>query len=587
MIGAYDVIYLMASLWIIFFFLKPTQEYPPLDKFEIVAPFILLHVIVYLITLPLAILCYFANIGPVRFLLWFVGCLTVYMICNHFENRALKLNYYRKIPGIHTSAQGAHWFWGDMMNMRKRARTFLTEDSIREHKIYGPVVAVSPTWFNKIGQVKVTDPADVQFILKDEFENFIKPPIFKEMFFEILGDGIFISQHAHTPDNGRNWKLQRKISSNIFTSRNFRENFCTVFVAKGLQLLKILENAGDNVLDWQKLCSAFTLESIGEIGFGVPLHCLDSYAGGQAIPFATAFDRASALCMLRIGTPAILRWLPSAWKSERELQQCVKTMDELTSKLIEDRRKNIQVAEGKADLLSLFMTYREDEQEDSGDGGEKVDTGTFSDKFLQGVVMSFFIAGRDTTASVLTFAFWLLAQNPAVLQELLAEIDAVCPKGTTPTYEMVKGSNALPYLDGVIKETLRIFPAVPMDPKFACKEMTLPSGYTIPPRCIVYYSPYVMGRSPELYNDPLVMDPTRWIGQPEPSHYRFPNFQAGKRICLGMSMAYIESKLLAIMVLQHFTLSVVSPKTEEEMVYGLGITLSLDGGLQVKVHPRK
>lgn len=128
--GAFDVLYLLASLWIIFFLLKPLQDFPPLDKFEIAAPFILQHVIVYVITLPLAIIFYLANFGPVRFMLWFVGCLTVYMICNHFENRALKINYYRKIPGIHTSAQGAHWFWGDMMNMRKRARTFLDRKSV-------------------------------------------------------------------------------------------------------------------------------------------------------------------------------------------------------------------------------------------------------------------------------------------------------------------------------------------------------------------------------------------------------------------------------------------------------------------------
>jgi cytochrome P450 len=321
------------------------------------------------------------------------------------------------------------------------------------------------------------------------------------------------------------------------------------------------------------------LDSIGEIGFGISLHCLDSLeGGGKALPFATAFDRAQALCMGRLGRPGVVRRLGWFLKPEQELRQCVRTMDVFTSGVIADRRKHC--LDDKTDLLSLFMAYR------SEDATEEIRPESFSDKFLKDVVMSFFIAGRDTTASTLTFTFWLLSQNPEIQSALLQEIDAVCPNGSTPTYDMVKGSSTLPYLDGVIKEVLRLFPPVPVDPKFAVGSCTLPSGYYVPPRCIVFYQPYVMGRSPELYPDPLVMDPLRWVGQPEPSHYRFPVFQAGKRICLGMSMAMMEVKLLTIMVLQAFTLGVVKMGSNDNINFSLALTLSVEGGLYVKVQPR-
>lgn len=578
----YDVFNCVFSWWLIFYFMTPQSQFPPSSQFEVVGPIAMLHVFSLAASLPCLVVCYlfgFSFLG--RFLLWFSSGLIVFLICNHIEISRLRAQY-QKIPGVHTAKEGAHWFWGDMLNMKNNIRTFSTEYNSDQHRKFGGVIAISPPWFSKVGQVKVTDPLDVQFILKDNFNNFIKPPFFKELFGELLGEGIFISQHAHTPDNGKNWKLQRKIASNIFTSRNFRENFYNIFVSKAHQVCGVLAKVAeqnDNTLDWQKLCSAFTLESIGEIGFGISLNCLDFQEGrnGQALPFATAFDRAQALCMGRLGRPGVLRRLAWFLKPEQELRQCVKTMDEFTSKVIRDRRK--QILEGKTDLLSLFMAYR-------SDGTSEEAPSEFSDKFLKDVVMSFFIAGRDTTASTLTFTFWLLSQNPEVQSELLREIDSVCPKGSTPTYEMVKGSTSLPYLDGVIKEVLRLFPPVPVDPKYAVEGCTLPSGYYVPPRCIVFYQPYVMGRSPELYPDPLVMDPLRWVGQPEPSHYRFPVFQAGKRICLGMSMALMEAKLLAIMVLQSFTLRVTSPKPNENIDFSLALTLSVEGGLHVEAQPR-
>lgn len=131
------------------------------------------------------------------------------------------------------------------------------------------------------------------------------------------------------------------------------------------------------------------------------------------------------------------------------------------------------------------------------------------------------IAGRDTTGQTLTWLFYLLSQNPQVESkvfnivsqwthfsvQLLEEIDAL--NGVIPDYREL---NQLYYLHGVINETLRLYPPVPFDLKYALEDDVLPNGYFIQKGSSVFWSAWVMGRHQKFWKDPLKMDPTRWIG---------------------------------------------------------------------------
>merc|ERR1711963_431924 len=99
----------------------------------------------------------------------------------------------------------------------------------------------------------------------------------------------------------------------------------------------------------------------------------------------------------------------------------------------------------------------------------------FSDVFLRDVVVSFLIAGRDTTACTLSWLFLMLGRNPEAAEKLSDEIRGALPSRNRPSCEAVKEAN-MPFLNGVVWETLRLYPPVPATPKVAAVDDTLPDG---------------------------------------------------------------------------------------------------------------
>lgn len=184
------------------------------------------------------------------------------------------------------------------------------------------------------------------------------------------------------------------------------------------------------------------------------------------------------------------------------------------------RREGIK---DRMDILSYFL-------ERTDENGQP-----FTDQYLQDIVMNFIIAGRDTTAVTLSWTFYCLSTHPEVRKRLLEEIDSTL-RGQKPTYDDI--DTQLPYLHAVVKEVLRLYPPVPKDPKMALEDDTLPDGTFVPAGTAVVYTPYVMGRLEEMYENPLQFNPDRWLDaeNAKKTLFEYPVFQAGPRTCLGMSM---------------------------------------------------
>ena len=147
----------------------------------------------------------------------------------------------------------------------------------------------------------------------------------------------------------------------------------------------------------------------------------------------------------------------------------------------------------------------------------------------------------------------------------------------------------MPYLHGFVQEVFRLWPSVPYDPKFAVEEDTLPSGYRIPAGSNVLYCPYVMGRRGDLWPEPEVLRPERWMpgegGAAVRDAFTFPVFQGGSRVCLGLSMATFEVKMLVCLMVQRFRFRLAGASAErvEKLV---NVTLSVKGGLNVLLEER-
>ncbi|KAE9121236.1 hypothetical protein PF002_g20222, partial [Phytophthora fragariae] len=209
-------------------------------------------------------------------------------------------------------------------------------------------------------------------------------------------------------------------------------------------------------------------------------------------------------------------------------------------------------------------------------------------KTLRSIILTFVFAGRDTTAECLTYSFYAIARHPGVQKRIVQELESTKintgPACTTFTFDEVK---KLKYLEAVVYEAVRLYPALPFNVKNAVKDDYLPDGTFVPAGVDVVYSPWFMGRNGALWgDDPLEFRPQRWLEMSKrPSAYEFPAFQAGPRVCLGMNMAVLEAKLFLVTTLSRFHVA-IAPGEQQERGYVLKSGLFMDGGLPLQLTPR-
>ncbi|KAL4650220.1 hypothetical protein ACB092_01G071300 [Castanea dentata] len=227
----------------------------------------------------------------------------------------------------------------------------------------------------------------------------------------------------------------------------------------------------------------------------------------------------------------------------------------------------------KKDLLSRFMSNEEN-----------------SPKFLRDVVISFILAGRDTTSSSLSWFFWLLSSHPKVEQNILKELETIRVRyrkniGETYSYDELHDMH---YLHAAISEALRLYPPVPTDTKTCLNDDIMPDGTFVGKGWEVSYQIYGMGRMESIWGkNCFEFLPERWIENgvcKQESPFRFAVFQAGPRICLGKDMAYIQMKSIAATVMERFEIEAESKGKVPE--YLLALTLRMKGGLPVRVRKR-
>lgn len=184
-------------------------------------------------------------------------------------------------------------------------------------------------------------------------------------------------------------------------------------------------------------------------------------------------------------------------------------------------------------------------------------------KVLRDQIVAVLLAGRDTTASTLSWVLYEMSRHPHVVTKLREEILSTIGRDETPTYEHLKN---MPYLKAILNETLRLYPSVPFNVRLALKDTTLPTGggvdgnepLPVLKHTPIAYSTLVMQRREDLYPpvsdtfaDPAIFSPERWATwHPKPHHY-IP-FNAGPRICIGQQFALTEMSYTLSRLFQRF-----------------------------------
>jgi cytochrome P450 len=223
----------------------------------------------------------------------------------------------------------------------------------------------------------------------------------------------------------------------------------------------------------------------------------------------------------------------------------------------------------RGDLLSMLLAAQ---HEDDGRA--------MTDDQVRDEAMTLFLAGHETTATALTWTWYVLSQNPEAEARLHAELDAVLG-GRPPTAQDLP---RLPYARMVLAEAMRLYPPVWVIGRTVLNDFEL-GGYTIPAGASVITSQWVLHHDPRFYPEPLAFRPERW--QPEAAAQRpkfayFP-FGGGPRVCIGEQFAWMEGILVLATLAQRWRLRLVPG---HPVALRPTITLRARHGLQMTVEPR-
>ncbi len=266
------------------------------------------------------------------------------------------------------------------------------------------------------------------------------------------------------------------------------------------------------------------------------------------------------------------RWMPSPRR--RQVQRALRSLDEVMYRLIASRRDAMKSAAigatGPADLLQRLLDARDDE----GDGAG------LSDKEIRDQLVTFFLAGHETTSNALTWTFYLLSQHPEVTTKLHAELAQVLGD-RLPRFE---DFDSLPYAEQVVKESMRLYPPVFAIARKAIADSQI-GGYVVPAGSEVVMWIYKTHHDPRWFANPEAFDPSRFADPDSLQQMKnaYLPFGLGARTCIGKTFATIEAVLILATVTQRFRLS-LAPK--HKVALKPRVTLTPKFGMKMVAHAR-
>ncbi|KAK0200214.1 cytochrome P450 [Desarmillaria ectypa] len=420
-------------------------------------------------------------------------------------------------------------------------------------EIYGNTFA-----FNSFLEVQMytTEPEHIKAILATQFQDFEKGHIFYVAAESLLGAGIFNS-------DGDIWKFHRTMTRPLFNKDRISDfdNFERHAVSTISQIKSRLREGYP--VDFQDVVARFTLDSATEYLFGKDVNSISAglpyparsplavnphFVNHASNVFVKAFAAAQEQSAIRLQ-------IGQYWPIFEFSADAVKPLRQVVNEFVEPLL--VEALNRKAKTGKLV----EDEKESDENMSllARLVENTDDTKVIRDELVNILVAGRDTTASLLTFAVYMMCEHPEMATRLRSEI--LEKVGTrAPTYEDIRD---MKYLRAFLNETLRLYPPVPMNSRSSKVATTLPNKgrapYYVPKDTVVNYSVFSMHRRTDLWGpDALEFDPDRFLDQRlhkylTPNPYIFVPFNAGPRICLGQQFAYNEASYYLIRLLQTFS----------------------------------
>ncbi|WP_246609542.1 bifunctional cytochrome P450/NADPH--P450 reductase [Nonomuraea rhizosphaerae] len=388
------------------------------------------------------------------------------------------------------------------------------------------------------------------------FRKEINPPL--SIVRDFAGDGLFTA----SPDEPV-WGHAHRILMPAFSQRSMKAYYP--------QMLEVAERLSESWAARQGEdlpvaddMTRLTLDTISLTGFG---YRFDSFDSPRLHPFLTAMGGALTEAMVRN------QQLPFVTKLRRKQDVAYKADIEQMRDLVDEviKRRRTEGGTAAKDLLGLMLEASDPRS------GERL-----SDENIRNQVLTFLIAGHETTSGLLSFALYNLLRDPHTLARAYDEVDRLLPGDEPPAYETIM---KLDVVARVLEETLRVWSPIPAFSVNAISDTVLGGQYALQAGDPVVILLPTLHRSPKAWQRPGEFDIDRWLPENKRGHHpaAYKPFGNGERACIGRQFALTEARLALAMILRRFAIS-------DPAVYRMKIkqTLTLKpDGFTVRVRERR
>jgi cytochrome P450 / NADPH-cytochrome P450 reductase len=443
-------------------------------------------------------------------------------------------------------------------NMLSLDSTTPVQHMMRLAKELGPIY-----WLDMMGApLVVVSGADLVDEISDEkrFDKSVRGSLRRVR--AVGGDGLFT---AHTSEP--NWSKAHNILMTPFGNRAM-QSYHPSMLDIAEQLVKKWERMNaDDEIDVVHDTTALALDTVGLCGFD---YRFNSFYREDYHPFVASLVRSLETIMVTRGLPLEGLWLRNR---NRDMAGDVAFMNKMVDEIVAERRKNVEAAEGKKDMLGAMMT-----------GVDRATGEQLDDVNIRYQINTFLIAGHETTSGMLSCAIYALLKHPEVLKKAYEEVDRVLggDLNVKPTYQQV---TQLTYITQILKEALRLWPPAPAYGVAPIQDEVIGGKYKLKKGTFVLVHVLALHRDPGVWGpNPDAFDPENFSREAEAARpvNAWKPFGNGQRACIGRGFAMHESALALGMILQRFKLIDIH---RYQMVLKETLTIKPDG-FKIKVRPR-
>lgn len=399
---------------------------------------------------------------------------------------------------------------------------------------------------NGVGLYVLKHPDHIREVLVTQADAFEKTHTAFESLSTILGQGLLTT-------DGEVWRRHRRLLGPAFTKKAV-ESCVDAMVAETETMLGRMRVG--QIWDVGAEMTDLTLRIVGRTLLGIDLASEVATVGRSMKTLQTSL--------------AVPRSMPKAlkWPIERSNAIAIASLDGVIDRVIETRRSS---PTKRNDLLQMLL-----------DAVDPEDTSVrLSAREIRDELVTFLLAGHETTSNTLTWALYLLSRAPEVEKLLVHEIQSVLGARLPRAQDVEK----LVYTDQVVKEAMRLYPPAYVLARRAGRDATI-GNYQVPRGSEVVIWTYFTHRDPRFFPEPEAFRPERFAADQEgtrPRHAYLP-FGAGPRACIGRSFASVEAVVALATILQRFSFRY---SAKEPVKARPRITLSPADTLRLTVVPRR